>query len=291
MIDSHVHLWSEDAPPPWLRWEPRQDLHRSFGLPDLSLARAGTDVGAAVVVTGSESLEETSRLLAVCSTAAQVAGVVGWVDLASAGVSRDLESLLGSAGGARLVGVRVCLSSETGRGWLQRDEVLRGMRALSQRGLVLEVLLSATDLPDATRSAALVPALPIVVDHLAAPPMRRVEWTPWRTDLERLAARDNTCVKLSGRVWLGDVGDDAVVGDAAAAASVLADSLEVVLENFGARRSMFGSDWPISAEPTTYADVVSRYRSRTRDLSLGEASWVDHRTAEEIYRLEPVRPR
>lgn len=290
MIDSHLHLWSIDAPPPWLSSEPRGDLHRSFEPGDLGPSWEGTDVDGALVVTASESLEETRRLLAVCSAPAEVLGVVGWVDLASASVSHDLESLLGSPGGERLVGVRVSLGPQTGRRWLGRDEVLRGLTALADRGLVLEVLLAAADLPDATRAAELLPALGVVVDHLASPPLRREEWMPWRADLERLASRDNVGVKLSGRVWLGSAVESRG-GDRAAEASVIADSLQFVLDSFGARRSMFGSDWPISARPATYAEVISSYRARTGALSRDETSWIDGRTAEEIYRLAPARTR
>ena len=87
-----------------------------------------------------------------------------------------------------------------------------------------------------------------VLDHLAKPRVKEHAVEPWRTNIQRLAERENVFCKLSGLVteadWSGWTEEQ------------LSAYLETVLEAFGPRRVMFGTDWPVCLLATLLRPMV-----------------------------------
>ncbi len=145
--------------------------------------------------------------------------------------------------------------------WLLRDDVVRGLRALATTGLPYDVLLAHDRLPVAVELAALVPELPLVLDHLGKPAIAGGVLDPWREHLTALAAHQQVSVKLSGMVTEG--GDGWTV-------DALRPYAEHVLGAFGADRVMAGSDWP---------SACSRRRTGRSSTRTGPSSPVCRRTS------------
>ena len=87
-----------------------------------------------------------------------------------------------------------------------------------------------------------------VLDHCAKPDLRSGEIQGWRQHLKLLAQAPNVFCKLSGlateahwRTWTLDT---------------LRPAVDFVLEQFGEKRVLFGSDWPVCQCATTYARWV-----------------------------------
>jgi L-fuconolactonase len=91
----------------------------------------------------------------------------------------------------------------------------------------------------------------IVLDHLAKPDLRRGELAAWRRDLTALARFPNVACKLSG------------LPNQAPATWTTADldtALQTAGDHFGPERLLFGSDWPVCLQATSYQRWVECVR-------------------------------
>jgi L-fuconolactonase len=61
--------------------------------------------------------------------------------------------------------------------------------------------------------------------------------------------------------------------------------IDVVLEAFGPRRLMFGSDWPVLLLAATYQAWLGAVSRKLDTLSADEQDWIWRGTASAAYRL------
>ena len=245
----------------WTTWSRRRGRRRHRDRP-------GPDVTVA---------EETPEFLALAAGSDLVAGVVGWTDLTDP-ASPTAGDPARTAGGERLVGIRHQVQGEPDPQWLLRPDVLRGLRAVADAGLVYDLVVLPHQLPAAAQAAGAVPEL-----HLrprppgqAAHRLRRTaalgrESEPGRPAQHRLqAVRDGH----RGRLGLLDHGGPRALR-------------RTVLDAFGPGRLMFGSDWPVCRLAAAYAEVVATARALTAGLSPAEQPEVFSGTAGRVYGLRP----
>jgi L-fuconolactonase len=178
-----------------------------------------------------------------------IGGVVGWVDLVDVGVSETIAELLEGPYGSKLVGFRHLVHDEADPEWLLRDEVVRGLGAVAEAGLVYDLLVRTRELPAATQVARRLPGLRFVLDHLAKPRIAARETEPWSTEIAEIARLPNVNCKVSGLVTEADWTSWGR-GD-------LAPYIETAVELFGPDRLMFGSDWPVCTLAADYSDVFN----------------------------------
>jgi L-fuconolactonase len=251
-------------------------LRRNFLLPDYRAA--APDVTASIVVQTVIVSGETPELLALASSpGSRIAGVVGWTDLTAPGVAARIAFLRGLPGGSALAGLRHQVQSEPDPGWLTRPDVLRGLAAVADAGLVYDLVITPGQLDAAIAAATALPRLRFVLDHLAKPAVATGEISRWADGLRRLAALPNTSAKLSGLVTEADW-RQWQAGD-------LRPYTDVALDAFGPDRLMFGSDWPVCTLAASHADVLSAARELTAHLSPAERDAIFSGTAKRIYRL------
>jgi len=309
VIDAHHHLWDLAAREHrWLMggqvWATDDELarlRRSFTLADLASLTAEAGVTGTVVIQTAAEPWETPDLLALAAgrdpyaassraggdepaaAGGLLAGVVGWIDLATPAVADAVARLRALPGGKFLCGIRHPVLAEPDPGWLARPAVLRGLRALGAEGLAFDLVTLPHQLPAAVTAAGSVPELIFVLDHLGGPPAGSGHGAtagPWASAIRRLAALPNVTCKLSG------------AHTSPARAGRLRPYYETVLAAFGPGRLMFGSDWPVSTVAGTYRQVCDVYRELTADLSAAEQDAIFERTARRVYRLrEPERTR
>ena len=232
-------------------------------------------VAQTVLVQASNSVEETRWLLELADQNSFITGVVGWVDLQSEEVGRELDEL---AAHQKLKGVRHLVESERVDDWLTKAGVVRGLRELASRDLTYDLLVHTRHLKYATEAVARCPDLRCVVDHMAKPPIAGKEIDEWARGLRQLAARPNISCKLSGLVteanWTTwDVED-------------LKPYVETALEYFGPKRMMFGSDWPVCLLAATYERVLDAFQKLLSELSDEDRDLVFAKNASQFYRLE-----
>jgi len=264
-IDSHQHFWRYDeAQYPWI--SKGSPLHRDWLPDDLAplLAKAGLD--GSVAVQARQTLTESRWLLELAGRHPLVKGVVGWVDLRSEQVARQLAEFTRHP---KFVGVRHVVQDEADDQFMLRPDFLRGIAQLKQFDLTYDILIFPKQLPAAIELAKRFPEQPFVLDHIAKPLIKDDVISPWREQIRELAKCGNVLCKVSGMVteanWTGWQPDD------------FKPYLDIVFEAFGEDRLMFGSDWPVCQLAGSYEqvhrlvqDYVRPLPSRARRKILGE---------------------
>lgn len=274
-IDAHVHLWNRSTDPqPWIDPASMAAIDRDFTADDLDAVLSATDMQSAIVVQSSNSAAETLRLLDGATE--RVAGVVGWLD-----VTRDVAAQIETLSPEhchRLVGVRHLVHIDPDPEWLARPDVERGIAALAPAGLAFDLVVRWWQLPLARALARNLTEVSFVLDHLGGPPIGTVDLDTWARSLRDLGGCPNVSVKLSGVADPVDRGRS--LGE------VYRPVFEIALDAVGARRVMYGSDWPL----VELAGGAPRWRDAVEgligELSTDERAGVLGDNASGTYRLD-----
>ncbi len=244
-IDAHQHFWRYNPVQHDWMTEEMGSLKRDFMPADLEPLLKSLGFDGCVAVQARQSLEETGRLLELAEAYEFIRGVVGWVDLRSPELPEQLEKF---AQHPRLVGVRHIVQDEPDDNFMLRDDFRRGIARLTEFGLTYDVLIYPRQLPAAFRLVQEFPEQKFVLDHIAKPVIAEGKMEPWGSGVRALAQLPNLCCKLSGMVtearWQGWKRSD------------FERYLDVVLEAFGPRRLMIGSDWPVCTLAADYASAM-----------------------------------
>jgi len=282
IVDAHHHVWDLAVrDQPWIAGPPMAPIRRSFRVDDLRPSADAAGVTATVLVQTVTVADETPEMLAIAAAEPLVAGVVGWTDLTSPAVADELARLAACPGGRHLVGIRHQVQSEPDPDWLRRADVIRGLRAVAAAGLCYDLVVLPHQLAAAAYAATEVPGLTLILDHAGKPPIGRGDLDPWRAAIRTFAARPNTACKLSGLVTEAPPG---------APLDAFAPVADVILEEFGPERIMFGSDWPVCLLARDYAGVVELAQLLTAGLSDAERTAVFSSTAARLYEIRVPGP-
>jgi L-fuconolactonase len=274
-IDAHHHLWRYvPAEYPWMT-DGMEVLRRDFLLEDLKAVTALAGIAGTVVVEAARRVEETIWLAEIAASDDLIRGVVGWAPLTDPRIGLDLEKL---ACLPKVKGIRHAIHDEPDDLFVLRDDFNRGITELRQFGLKYDILIFEKHLPQTIEFVDRHPDQIFIVDHIAKPRIREQALSPWKGHVAELAHRENVYCKVSGMVTeaLWDAWTD----------ESLRPYLDVVLEAFGPKRLMFGSDWPVLTLASTYGRWLSTVQRAVATLSPTEQEWVFSKTAIEAYGLE-----
>ncbi|KAF1971639.1 hypothetical protein BU23DRAFT_569800 [Bimuria novae-zelandiae CBS 107.79] len=133
-----------------------------------------------------------------------------------------------------------------------------------------------------------------VLNHLCKPDLSTPEWggfERWKTALGRLSSHPNLYMKLSGA--LNEFSPNQTPPNKVDILKALTPYLDHVLQNFGAHRILFGSDWPVcnvggpKGEQGNWGYWVEVVESwvKEKGLSEGEKEWVWGKTAASAYEI------
>jgi L-fuconolactonase len=274
IFDAHHHLWEFN--PEDYSWmdDTMSLLKRDYLPPELEHELPRADVRGTVVVQARQTIEETRRLLRWADEFPFIKGVVGWVDLCSEKLQKQLDELGNSPG---MVGVRHVIHDEPDDDFMLRPEFLKGIGQLIEYDLCYDLLLFPKHLKRASELAGRFPNQKFVLDHIGKPFIKDGIMSPWREDLHRLASLPNVWCKVSGMVTEADT-ENWKYED-------FIPYLEVVLELFGAERIMLGSDWPVCRLAGEYAEIMNIPIRFLEKLSPAEKHKIYHKNAAEFYNL------
>lgn len=253
-IDSHQHFWRYNPSDyGWIRAD--WPIRRDFLPADLAPALHTHRLDGCVAVQARQSLEESRWLLELAAGATIIRGVVGWVDLCSPNVAKQLEEF---AGQPKFVGVRHVVQDEPDDDFMRREDFQRGIAALRCFDLTYDLLVFPRQLPAAIALVQKFPGQPFVLDHLAKPPIKDGALAPWREQIRELARLPNVACKISGMVteagWNNWRAED------------FKPYLDVAFAAFGPSRLMFGSDWPVCLLAGSYQRVFGLVEDYVRQL-------------------------
>ena len=274
IIDSHQHFWLVGRfDYPWMN-SSLGVLYQDYLPEQLEPILHANGISKTVLVQASNSVEESRWLLNLADEHPFIAGVVGWVDLISDDVDRQLEELVSHP---KFKGVRHLVESEPADDWLVQPQVLRGLKRLSTYGVSYDLLVHTRHLKHIQKVVDACPDLKLVVDHMAKPPIASGEIETWQQELRQVAVNEQIHCKLSGLVteanWTSWTKSD------------LRPYVECALELFGSSRLMFGSDHPVCLLGAPYERVLESFRKLLNELSGDEQQKIFGRNAAEFYGL------
>ncbi|MFB3920951.1 MAG: amidohydrolase [Terriglobia bacterium] len=273
-IDAHQHFWIFNAKEYGWIGPGMEILKRDYLPEDLAPLLEPEGIGGTVAVQARQCLEESRWLLKLADENTFIKGVVGWVDLCSSRVEEQLALL---AQHRRFRGIRHIVHDEPDDRFMLREDFMRGIGFLAKYKLTYDLLLFPRHLTVAREFVSRFPDQPFVVDHLAKPRIRAHEFDSWAGDIRRLAGFPNVFCKISGLVTEADW-KSWKPGD-------FTPYLDTVLECFGTKRLMVGSDWPVCALAGEYAAVLRIPKDYVNGLSADEQQAVCGDNAARFYAL------
>ncbi len=276
VVDAHQHLWNlQRVEYPWLTAD-SGPLYRTFEETELEPQLAAAGVDWTVMVQSADSAADTDFMFEVADRWPRVAGIVGWVPLdnpAEAEVQLENRSQ-----DPRFVGVRHLIHTERDPDWVVRDEVSPGLSMLAERDLSFDVVaVVPRHLEHVPTLAERHPALRLVIDHLAKPPIADHGWEPWASLIKRAASFPNVYAKVSGL--------NTAANHESWSAVDLAPYIDEAVEVFGPERLMYGGDWPIATLAGDYAKVWRETNAVLESLTPHERGLIFGGTATDFYRL------
>lgn len=270
-VDAHQHFWKYS--PEEYPWIPNgSELARDWLPADLDALQKPLSFGGSIAVQARQTLEETRWLLELADQSPRILGVVGWVDLRATDVADQLAQFRDHP---RFVGVRHVVQDEPDPEFMLQESFLRGIQALAGTGLKYDILIYPQQLPAAIELVRRFPDQPFVLDHIAKPRIRERLLSPWDEQIRTLAQSPNVFCKLSGMVTEAD--------HAMWRFEDFQPYLDVVLESFGPKRLMVGSDWPVCLLAASYDKVLGLVSGFLNQLTRTEQEQIFARTAREFY--------
>ena len=274
-IDAHQHFWDiQRFRYPWMP-AGESPLRRNFLPHELALILDRNSFHGSVVVQANTILEETRWLLELAAQHEFIRGVVGWVDLTDTHLGATLDELQRHE---KFKGVRHPVHDEPDVDWLLRNDVLRGLSELARRDIPYDLLLRPQHLKLVPRIADRVPELPMVIDHIAKPPIATQRMDGWAEDMAAAAKIPRICCKLSGMITEDD--------PRAWKAEHLRPFVAHVLKHFGPDRLMFGSDWPVCTLAGTWKEVLAAFTQASGPQTIEARDRLLGATAGRFYRLD-----
>ena len=266
-----MHLWQvARGDYGWLT--PDLAIYRDYDLGDAREVATGID--GVVLVQAAPTEAETDFLLDIARHSdGFVRGMVGWTDLAAADAPERIAAL---SRDKLLKGLRPMLQDIADPDWVLRDDVARGLDAMTKAGLALDLLIRPVHLPRCIRLAERHPGLAMVIDHCAKPNIAGGAFAPWADAIGAVAGQTAMRCKLSGLVTEaeGDAGLDDI-----------APYVRHAIRAFGPDRLIWGSDWPVLTLASGYETWRAAAEALVRqELPLAEAS-VFGGNAARFYRL------
>ena len=290
-LDAHHHLWNlSEVSYPWLQAKGEK---RFFGDPspiqrDYLLSEFQQDAQAAgmtgsvhIQVGAADALAEAQWIQTIAEAHPQwLIRQVAFCDLTSLDVERNLNALqdIPSVVGVRqIVGRAPREDALAGTHYLLTDlAFLQGLKSLANRGLSFDLQL----LPELMQATAnvlqQVPELQVALCHAGSPYIRTSAGiADYGKMLKNLSALPNLFCKISGlgmfdHNWTQDT---------------VRPIFNLCLDQFGAERLMFGSNFPVDSLSSTYTTLIERHVDLVSGLTSKdqEAYWGE--TARSFYKF------
>jgi L-fuconolactonase len=276
IVDAHHHFWNPARiPQPWMT-EEHEAIDRPFEPRDLEPLLEASGITATVVVQSADDDRDTDYLFELVDETPWVGAVTAWCRLDDVDVARRRLGEL--AARPKLRAIRHLIHQEPDPHWLLRDAVQPALALLEERGLLLELPAVFPDhLGDVPELARRYPALTLVVDHLAKPPIGMGTMAEWQALLEGAAAQANVVAKVSGLNTMvprpdWDAGD-------------LEPAVRAAFDAFGPARLVFGSDWPVALLNGSYEHVVRETAKAIRSVAGSDSDAILGGNAVRLYAI------
>lgn len=273
IIDAHQHFWHYNSEKhSWIDDE-MAVIRKNFLPKDLQPIYTENNVQGCVAVQADQTETETNFLIDLANQNNFIKGVVGWVDLRADNIE---ERLTYYKQHAIVKGFRHVLQSEEPAFMLQ-PHFLRGIAALKQFDFRYDILIFPKHLQAAIELVKQNPNQLFIIDHIAKPYIKAGLIDEWKKDMQAISQFENVYCKVSGMVTEADYKNWK--------AENFTPYLDTVVEAFGTKRILFGSDWPVCLVAASYNKMKAIVANYFSGFSISEQSNFFSNNAQQFYKL------
>ena len=249
LIDTHIHLYDPERKD-GIPWPPPDDkvLYKPHLPAEYSGIAKAAGVTGVVIVEASDRLPDNNWVLDLVADDPFYTGFVGNVDLYRKDFADEIDKLRKDK---RFVGIR---ARRKGGLDFSNKQVLKNLRLLAKRGLSVDILGNGAGtkviIPVDTLARE-IPKLRIVFDHVLG---YDIDGKPardeWVAAVKSLATNKNVYCKVSGLY------QRSLTQPAPRNIAPYRSLLEVLWNEFGADRLVYGSNWPCTKNSGDYASYL-----------------------------------
>ncbi|WP_316795544.1 amidohydrolase family protein [Pedobacter agri] len=256
MIDAHVHFWNFDPiRDNWIS-EEMNAIRKDFSPKNLIRCYNELQIAGCVAVQANQSEEENEFLLTLAEQNEMIKGIVGWIDLKNPNLLGRLNYWNNFK---KIKGWRHVLQAETADFILDKD-FISGVKQLNNFSYTYDLLCYHNQLESIIKMVDQIPDQPLVLDHCGKPDVKSQDLKTWADNIKTLAQNPNVLCKVSGLFAEADWKNWKEIE--------LFNCFDIVFENFGPERMMYGSDWPvmlISRPHQAWFNLVNKYTEKFND--------------------------
>ena len=274
VIDSHQHFWKyEPVKHSWID-DDMSVIRRDFSPSDLAKVYQENSIDGCVAVQADQTLEETDFLIDLASINNFIKGIVGWVDLRA----ENIENVLEKYSTDKIVkGFRHVVQGEADHNFLLRPNFSRGISLLEKYNFTYDILVFPHQLGSVLEFVKKFPHQKFVIDHIAKPYIKDGYFEGWATMMTAIGKHENVSCKMSGMVTEADFN--------IWTPEQIHPYMDTVLEAFGSKRILFGSDWPVCLVAGNYSKIKKLTTDFISQLSKIEQNSIMGNNAIEFYNL------
>jgi L-fuconolactonase len=283
IVDTHCHLWHLELARQTGLTPDFGPIFRTFSPADFSAAASPAGVSACVLVESGKTSEENGAMEKMAASSNLIAAFTPYVDLASPALENELDRWHSNP---KFRGVRARFEGHSDPDILTRPKVIDGIIKLAERGLVVELLVRAGHLKQVLKIYDKVPQLKAIIEHMAKPDFKagsdRIEWNEC---MEALASDTSAVCKLSLSPRVEQLGEVLKAPGQGWPVDLVRPYVQSLLEWFGPRRLMWGSDWPIALFFASYQGTLNAMQTAVGNLMGQDEERIFRTNATEFYRL------
>lgn len=312
IVDPHHHLWDHKRHRYLL-----DELLADTGSGHRIVATVFVDCVAFYRADGPAALrpvgetEFANGVAAMCASGTYgelraCAGIVGHADLTLGAAVQQVLTAHVAAGNGRFKGIRhaggrdasplIHNSHTKPPPGLYADATFRqGMAQLAPLGLSFEAWQYHPQLPEVTALARAFPDTAIILNHLGGPlgvgpyaGQKDATFAQWRGHMAELAACPNVTVKLGGlgmRIGMFDHHAQPLPPTSQQVADAWRPWVDTAINQFGAQRCMFESNFPVDKGAASYAVLWNAFKRIAAGASADDKAALFDGTARRVYRL------
>jgi L-fuconolactonase len=281
IIDTHCHLWKIELAQATGLTPDFGPIFRTFDPTDLSREALPCRVEQCVLIEAGKTDEENRVMAEMVASSSLIGAFAPHIEIESPTLAAQLD---GWCANPKFRGVRTRFEGHPDPNILKRVEITQGLREVAARGLRFEFLVRAEHLRDILPIYEAVPNLKAVIEHMAKPDVAAgTDRDEWQTQMKALARDTSVVCKVSLSPRVEQMGDLLRNLGQGWPVERIKPYVQFLLEHFGPKRLMWGSDWPIAMLVSGYGGTLDAMRAALGPLPAADEAQIFRHTAMEFY--------
>ena len=169
------------------------------------------------------------------------------------------------------------VQGEPDHNFVLRPDFLNGIAALEKYNFTYDILIFPHQLGAALELVKRFPKQKFVIDHIAKPYIKDRFYDGWATLMKEISEYPNVYCKLSGMTTEADYNNWTP--------QQIEPYMQLVLDSFGTKRILFGSDWPVCLVAGNYTKTKELVTHFIAKLSMEDQAAIMGDNAMQFYNL------